>query len=246
MKFGNAEFDGIYTESSVFPEDARGRIPPDCWHALDRGNEGFFEGLRVVQPKSYHALVHDCGPMQLLETVTVSTSLSNFGNKEFNYRWGLQCPGGLVLGYIPTRSHDDPLNQMISKGKSGVLKKAFEPYYTQPLDGLTLWPPESEWGAGFDLPNNSTFWERLEDYAETHDIERDFLEKITREQAGCDLRVWIRGSRGELFLIDVVSHEGSVFCVKDHAFDDYFTLSNAVTVLDAYFANSILGLPSTL
>jgi hypothetical protein len=61
-----ADFNGRYSHSSEFPEQAVKVIPPWLLTAIDNGNEEFFADFATAVPKLYERLVRKSGRVHLL------------------------------------------------------------------------------------------------------------------------------------------------------------------------------------
>lgn len=232
-------FDGVYRRSSEFPAQALKEIPPHLVDAIDKGNAEFFADVRASLPNFYDALVHRSGPLHLLETISVSASVTDFGAEHRHYCWGLQCPAGLVTIGIPVIEVAEIAEQLHIPYLASLPTSLHCCY--RKMDGMAI--PETIGPDGYDLPSSFNDWGFLSDYCEDQGIPRDRTEGLRSAFPGDDLRVYIRGSRTDIILVNFTKKDRRLYHVRDHDFDGYAGIDDVPAVLDDYFANAVLGFP---
>jgi hypothetical protein len=209
---------------------------------MDKGNAEFFKELKADLPRFYQVLVEDSSPVHLLESVWETETISGTKKQHKFYCWGLECTGTPVVIGIPIPGDPDvdrelyaPYFQSLPKGLHGCYAK---------MDGMALPDPELPGPGGYDLPTSFNDWHALTGYCEDLELPTDITVKIRDDFVGDDLRVYIRGSHGDLILLNFTRKDRRLYHVKDHEFDGYALIQDVPQVLDEYFSNAILGFPT--
>lgn len=234
-------YQGIYAHSSEFPPDALARIPARLRTAIDEGNAKFFAEIKDHLPRFSCVLVEDSSPVHLLERVYESETLSGEKREHKLYCWGLERDVIPVVMRIPIPGDPDvdrelyaPYFQCLPTSLHGCYAKT---------DGMAIADQELAGTSGYDLPTSFSDWSRLADYCDDLALPMDKIATIQDDFAGDDLRVYIRGSHGDLILLNFTRKDQRLYHVKDHDFDNYASIED-VPILDEYFASAVLGFPS--
>ncbi len=114
------------------------------------------------------------------------------------------------------------------------------------MDGITL--PALVEESGYDLPLGFNNWRSLSNYCEAQDsILKNPLAKINSDFPGDDIRLFMKGSQGDLLFLNFTRKDGILYHVKNHDFDNYHPVKSPVgEVLDRYFANAVRGFPEVV
>lgn len=237
-------YQGIYAHSSEFPADALARIPERLRTAIDGGNAKFFAEIKDDLPCFYHGLVEDSSPVHLLERVYESETLSGEKREHKLYCWGLECDGIPVVMRIPVPGDPDvdrelcaPYFQSLPTSLHGCYAKT---------DGMAI--PDQKFAdtSGYDLPTSFSDWRGLVHYCDDVDLPEQKIAKMQDDFSGDDLRVYIRGSHGDLMLLNFTRKDRRLYHVQDHDFDNYALIEDVPSVLDEYFAHAVRGFPTTV
>lgn len=230
------DFNAVYKHSSEFPDGSLERIPKNLILAIDDGNQSFFKKFEISMPRFYKVLIESCSPIHLLEATFIGSGLYDMGKEYKSYNWGLDCNGKLIVVAISLAS-DGELDEYFS-----CLPEELHCFY-QKMGGMAV----SQFGTvyGYDLPASFGDWRGLLNYCQDNEIPLENLQDLLNDfDNDTDLRVFIRGSLGDLVLLNFSAKDGKFYHVKNNNFSDYKLIENAPQVLDTYFANAVLGFPN--
>jgi hypothetical protein len=233
-------FRGIYSTSSEFPPAAIERIPPSLLMAIDQGNETFFREFSEPLPQTYRAWVSVCGRVRLLERIAPALGLGGGGKERPVYWWGLECQGRLVLANIPVGESSDPTNREYGEKKLRCLPEVLHCFYAI-ADGMSI--SERYGRMGYDLPAKMTDWRELREYCDDLNIPADGSERIFTDFPGEELGVLVRGSRGDLVIVNLSRCDRRLLHVRTNNLNDHHWIENTPLVLDRYFASALRGFP---
>ncbi len=233
-----SDYTKIYTNSSQFPQEALDFIPDNLIDVIDNGNASFFKHFEPSLPCLYNILTNVCSPIVLLESRFAGFGIGETDSENFMYWWGLTCRDLEVIVGIPLKQESSQYQSLLSK-KIAILPSLFHCCYDK-MDGLAI--VEGVGSTGFDLPSTDSEWRRIDDHC--IDFEIDIPKNWTTDYFGhSDIRVFIRGSKGHLFLIDCLKKPSPIYCVTDLNFNNIKQIDNLVD-MDRYFANAVLGFPN--
>jgi hypothetical protein len=230
------DFNAAYNHSSKFPEGSLERTPENLIHLIDDGNQSFFKAFETSMPRFYKVLIESCSPIHLLEATYIGSGLYDMGKEYKSYIWGLDCQGKLIVIEIPSP------NQGARDEYFSCLPVEFHCFY-QKMNGMAV----SQFGTsyGYDLPACFSDWRGLFNYCHDNEIPLESLQGLLNDfDNDADLRVFIRCSLGDLVLLDFSAKDGKFYHIKNNNFSDYKLIKNAPQILDAYFANAVLGFPN--
>lgn len=234
-----AGFDGAYSHSAYFPQVALEEIPPSLITAIDKGSTTFFEDLKESFPNLYLVLTRECDRLYLLESISRGMGLDNMGKEYRTYCWGLKCKNTTITIGIPTLEPTDPIKLKRDQKYLSCLPLGFEFFYRK-MDGMAV--VEDVGLHGFDLPTSYKHWQHLTNYADDLGIPVKSLGKLLQN----DIRVFIRGSQGDLILLNFTTKNGSLIYVKNRDFGKYLEVPNPRETLDHYFAKAVKGIPGNM
>lgn len=237
------KFEGVYGKSSEFPEQAKAWIPGEYWSAVDEGKEKFFLPIKETQPRTFRALIEQCGQLHLLESITESASLYTKGKLNYLYRWGLECGDRLVVIGIPVAYRKNPIVQQTQAKYFEALPSEFHGYY-ETMNGMMLWSREKAWSEGWDLPAGFGL-PSLEIHFNSNDLPKAAFKKIFRGFGkNNDLRLWVNGSAGDMIFLDLSKRDKQLYHVRANDPSNYTLILNPEILLDQYFAAAIGGFTS--
>ena len=225
-------YDAIYKRSEEIPGESTQGIPESLRTAIDEGNAAFFGEIAASFPQLFRILVEDCSPVVLLESrVRLGES------EEVLLRWGLCCGDTEIILGIPL-DYDASYYKTFMDDYLSVLPTALLGFYAR-KDGMAV--VEGIGTVGSDLPSATGNWRLLEEYC--RDFGLTLPKNWAKEKFGHDdIRVYISGSRGHLFLVDMKGRPSDIHCVKDGDFENGFVLDD-YSVLDNYFCEAVKGFP---
>jgi hypothetical protein len=245
MSLDNVVFNAnrVYSHSSDFPEEVVKKIPSELLNSIDRGKEGFFEGFKDSVPNFHKALMENASQIYLIEMISFGMGLNNLGKESKNYYWGFQCNGKLITAELKLVRPEQM--QLITKQQYlPCIPSEFHCFY-QKTDGMAI---ASGMGpGGFDLPASFGDWRRVQEYCRDYRIEHNIsmvaIDSLYKEFRDEDLRIFIKGSFGDIVFINFSAKDGKLYHVKNCDFLDYRLIEHAPQALDSYFANAVIGFP---
>lgn len=239
-----SHYQGVYKDSSEFPAGISEHIPESLITAIDHGNANFFKEIKDSLPMFYRTLVEKCSPVYLLERVYETETLAGEKKQHKLYCWALECDKTAVVMRIPV-SDPTELEKKLSQPYFDALPVALHGCYAK-ADGMAIPDPDFAGTDGFDLPPSFNDWRKLEGYVSDLEIPKKKIAKIQKDMKLDDLRVYIRGSRKDLLMLNFTRKDKKLYYVHDHDFDNYASIKDVPGVLDDYFANAVLGFPETV
>lgn len=233
-------FRGVYSTSADFPPQAFEWIPKSLHTAIDQGNMVFFHEFAESLPQTYRVLVSECGRVSLLERIAPALGLGGDRKAKPAYWWGFECHNRLVLVNIPVGEQDHPTVRKYDEKLLRCIPATLHCFYAK-IDGMSI--AERFGTKGYDLPANMTDWRELRQYCDDLQIPADGSERIFADFPGEELGVLVRGSRGDLVIVNLSRCDRRLLHVRTDNFNDYHWIENAPLILDRYFANALRGFP---